>query len=179
MKGVQYPVSAVERTCFFAFDRSTGWSGNSWYSPMNGANPNPGLLLARAYAISTQSQIVLGVLGLPALGSIIIQVVCPCPDCCENGRHESLHIIDHCPNRQLQSHQFTTKHTIFVSESTDYLETNSDWCYRSKRSCPSILISLWSPQSSGNPQWGHGCCKYILPFSSISVSDDFVGTPMK
>ena len=52
---------------------------------MNGTNPNLGLLLARAYAISTQSQIVLGVLGLPALGSIIIQVVCPCPYCCKMG----------------------------------------------------------------------------------------------
>jgi len=55
---------------------------------MNGANPNPGLLLAHAYAISTKSQMVLVVLGLPTLGSIIIDVVCPCPDCWENGRHE-------------------------------------------------------------------------------------------
>ena len=36
----------------------------------------PGLLLARTYAISRQSQVVFGVLGILILGNIIIEVVC-------------------------------------------------------------------------------------------------------
>ena len=36
----------------------------------------PGLLFARTYAISRQSQVVFGVLGTLVLGNIIIEVVC-------------------------------------------------------------------------------------------------------
>ena len=36
----------------------------------------PGLLFARTYAISSQNQVVFGVLGFLILGNIIIQVVC-------------------------------------------------------------------------------------------------------
>ena len=36
----------------------------------------PGLLLARTYAISSQSKVVFGVLGFLILGNIIVDVVC-------------------------------------------------------------------------------------------------------
>ena len=36
----------------------------------------PGLLFARTYAISSQNQVVFGVLGVLILGNIIFQVVC-------------------------------------------------------------------------------------------------------